>query len=382
MLKFTDSAAISGVRMTDEGYLVTDAFTARTGVQRYLGSEVGKPEKPVVTVYRPADEVFHKDSVQSFSHVPVTMDHPTEAVTADNWKQLGKGEASTEVMRDGERLRIPLIVKDGSAIKQVKDGKRELSVGYSCDLDWTAGITTDGVPYDAVQRNIRANHIAIVDRGRAGPEFRIGDSDAKHWGIAPIPEVKLQLDKEKVMGTKVVLVDGLQVETTDAGAIAIEKLMKDRDVAVAAQKSLADATKTAIEAKDTEIGELKAKLKQAQDSTPTGATLDKLVADRALLVSKATKLVKDFKAAGLTDSEIKKQVVQKVLGDDAVKDASEAEIAGAFKVLDAKGASLSDGLRESFVNGNPIIAADADKVVTDAYAEMIKDIQNGGKKAA
>lgn len=382
MLKFTDSSAISGVRITTEGYLVTDAFTARTGVQRYLGSEVGKPEKAVVTVYRPADEVFHKDSVQSFSHVPVTMDHPTEAVTSDNWKQLGKGEASTDVMRDGERLRIPLILKDAAAISTVQNGKRELSVGYSCDLDWTAGVTKDGVSYDAVQRNIRANHIAIVDRGRAGPEFRIGDSEAKQWGAAPIPEVKLQLDKEKTMSTRTVLVDGLSVETTDAGAIAIEKLLTERNKAVADHANLMTSTKTAFEAKDTEIGELKAKLKQAQDSTPTGAALDKLVADRALLVSKATALVKDFKADGLTDSEIKKQVVAKVLGDDAVKDASEAEIAGAFKVLDAKSASLGDGLRDSFVNGNPQVTADADKVVTDAYAEMVKDIQNGGKKAA
>lgn len=378
MLKFTDSATISGTRMTQEGYLVADAFTARTGIQNYLGSEVGRPDLAVVAVYRPAEEVFHKDSVQSFSHVPVTMDHPTQPVTSDNWKQLGKGEASTEVMRDGERLRIPLIVKDAAAIKDVQNGKRELSVGYSCDLDWTAGVTADGRKFDAVQRGIRANHIAIVDHGRAGPQFRIGDSDAKPWGAAPIPEVKLQLDKEKAMNTRTIKVDGIPVEATDASAIVIEKLLADRDAAVAAQKSVADASKEAIAAKDTEIGELKAKLKQAQDSTPSGAALDKLVADRAALVETAGKLVKDFKATGLTDSEIKKQVVAKVLGDEHVKDASESEIAGAFKVLAAKGSSLGDGMRDSLVNGNPQITADVDKLVQDEYSKMIAAYKNGG----
>jgi hypothetical protein len=373
-MKFTDSAAIAGTKVTEEGYLVTDAFTARTGIQNYLGSEVGKPEIQVVAVYRPAEEVFHKDSVQSFSHAPVTMDHPTEAVTADNWRQLGKGEASTEVMRDGERLRIPLIVKDAAAIAAVRAGKRELSVGYACDLDWTAGVTADGTKYDAVQRNIRANHIAIVDRGRAGSQFRIGDSAASNWGAAPIPKLELKLDKEPKMRN--ILVDGIPVEATDASAIVIEKLVKDRDTAVAAQKSLADASKEAIAAKDTEIGELKAKLKQAQDSTPSGAALDKLVADRASLIAKAGKLVKDFKADGLTDAEIRKQVVAKVLGDDAVKDSSEAEIAGAFKVLDAKGGT-QDGLQDSFNCGVPRVT-DADQRVTDAYAAMVASYHNGG----
>lgn len=375
MLNFTDSAAISGVRMTQEGYLVTDAFTARTGIQNYLGSEVGRPDQPIVAVYRPADEVFHKDSVQSFSHAPVTMDHPTVPVTADNWKQLGKGEASTEVMRDGERLRIPLIVKDAAAIKDVQNGKRELSVGYSCDLDFTAGVTADGVKYDAVQRNIRANHIAIVDRGRAGSEFRIGDSAPKQWGVAPIPE-KVQ-DKEPKMSTRTVLVDGIPVEANDAAATVIEKLTKDRDNAVAAQKSLADASKTAIEAKDSEIGTLKAQLKQAQDATPKGAELDKLVADRSSLVAKAGKLVKDFDAAGLTDAQIKRAVVAKVLGDEHVKDASEAEIAGAFKVLDAKGGTGKDGLQDSMIGHQPQNSNDADKVADEARAKMISDMQAG-----
>src|SRR5690606_35603689 len=135
-------------------------------------------------------------------------------VTADNWKTLAVGEASTDVMRDGERLKIPLIVKDTNAIAAIQAGKRELSVGYACDLAFEPGITPDGLAYDAVQRNIRANHVAIVQRGRAGSDFRIGDS-AFQWGAAP-----LTMDEDSQMNTRTIIVDGLSVTTTDQGAQA------------------------------------------------------------------------------------------------------------------------------------------------------------------
>lgn len=376
MVNFTDSAAISGVKVTQEGYLIADAYTVRTGIQVYLGSEVGRPDLATVNVYRPEAEVFHKDSVASFSHVPVTMDHPQVAVDSSNWGKLAKGEASAEVMRDGERLRIPLIVKDAAAIQSIQAGKRQLSAGYSCDLDFADGVTPDGTPYQAIQRNIRANHIAIVQNGRAGADFRIGDSAASNWGAAPIPQVKLS-DKEKAMSTRIVMVDGLPIETTDAGALAIEKLTKDRDTALAAQKSLADGTKVALEAKDTEIGTLKVEVKKLQDAQPNGAVLDALVAARTALVDTARKLVKDLNPAGLTDAAIRRAVVVAKLGEETVKDSSEAEISGMFKALSKDAGNAPDPVQNALVNGKPVNTNDADAAAEAARNQMIVDMQAG-----
>src|SRR5690606_5280771 len=177
--KFTDSVTLDGTRLTGDGYLVTTARSVRTGVQLYAGSEVGRPEMRTVRVMRPADEVFSQDSLQSFSHTPVTLNHPSEAVTAANWSKLAVGEVSTAAKQDGDWISLPLILKDAAAIRAVQSGKRELSAGYTCELEWT-----DGHPdHDAIQRNIRINHLAVVDRARAGQEARIGDN----WGTSPIP---------------------------------------------------------------------------------------------------------------------------------------------------------------------------------------------------
>jgi len=221
MHNFVDQAAIIGAKVTKDGFLVADCHVARAGVQRYLGAEVGMPEVSFVDVYRPVESVFSTESLHSFSHVPVTLGHPTVPVTADNWKELAVGEVSAEVLRDGERLKVPLVLKDARAVEAVVAGRRQLSVGYSATLDFAPGKAPDGTPYQAIQRSIRANHVAIVDAARAGPEFRIGDGN---WG-APPQEIK---PGDESMNTpnplRGILVDGITIQTTDQGAEAIARL--------------------------------------------------------------------------------------------------------------------------------------------------------------
>lgn len=131
-MQFTDAVSVAGTRQTADGYLIADAKAVRTGIQTYLGSEVGKPEHATVRVYRSEAEVRSADSLRSFSHAPVTVDHPSAPVTSANWKDLAVGEVSTAATWDGNRISLPLILKDARA---VAGGKRELSAGYSRDLD-------------------------------------------------------------------------------------------------------------------------------------------------------------------------------------------------------------------------------------------------------
>ncbi|AGC35702.1 head maturation protease [Rhizobium phage RHEph06] len=357
MQRFLDSATVSGFKKTQEGYLVADALTARTGIQAYAGYEVGRPDLQVVQVYRPAEEVFSKDSLQSFSHVPVTDDHPTVAVDAANWKDLAKGEVSTDVLRDGERLRIPLILKDQAIIDKVESGKRELSVGYSCTLDWAGGTTPDGMTYDAVQRDIRANHVAVVKRGRAGSEFRIGDS-AANWGAAPIVN-----DHRELPNMRTIVFDGITIEVTDQAAQAIDKLTKQLSDQAAQMSTSATAHAAALTAKDAEIGELKVKLADAEKKAPTPETLNKMIADRLALVSVAGKVAKDLKVETLTDADIRREVVKAKYGEDMVKDASDDMVAGMFKAVAKDADTQVDPLRQALIRQNdnapkPAITAD------------------------
>ncbi|MBY5682653.1 DUF2213 domain-containing protein [Rhizobium leguminosarum] len=351
-MNFTDAVTVAGTRRTADGYLIAEARAVRTGIQLYLGDEVGKPEMKVVRVYRPAEEVFADASLQSFTHAPVTVNHPKEAVSATNWKDLAVGEVSTVAKKDGEWVWLPLILKDAAAIKDVEGGKRELSAGYECILDWAAGTTEDGQAFDAVQRDIKINHLAIVDAARAGSQARIGDS-AITWGAAPISTT----DKETVTMTdalRTVVVDGLSVQTTDQGAQAIAKLLKDLESSAAKIVSSDAAHATAIAAKDEEIGTLKAENQKLKDAAPKPADLDKLVADRAALVTTIKAIDSKIEVSGVSDGDLRRAAVKAKLGDEMVKDASDAEITGMFKAIakDVKTADpfatvVKDGLKQA-----------------------------------
>lgn len=334
-----DRVSVGSPRRTADGYLVADAKVARTGIQEYLGVELGRPDMPVIRVYRPPEEVFAKDAMHSYAYRPVTVDHPSKMVDAESWRAVAAGQTGGEVVRDGEFVRVPLVLMDAKAIKAWESGKRELSMGYTSEIVFLDGVTPDGQQYDAVQTQLRMNHLALVDRARGGAALRIGD-DTPNRKDQPMSDIK----------TKTVLVDGLSVETTDAGAQAIEKLQRtiaDRDA------KLAQATTdhaAALAAKDEQIGTLKAELQKAQDAALKPADIDRMVADRAALVATAKVLAPALKVDGIGDADIRKAVVAVKLGDEAVKDASDAEISGMFRVL-AKDARPADPVRDALMGG-------------------------------
>ena len=377
-MNFTDRVKISGVNRRKDGYLVADANIARIGLQTYLGSEVGRPDLSTVVVYRSPEEVFSDETMRSAAHRPVTNDHPPEAVTSANWKTYAVGNTSDETKVEGKYLRTPLMVSDEAAITDIENGKRELSSGYTCQLDWTAGQTPNGEAYDALQKNIRFNHVAIVKQGRAGPEVRIGD-DAEAWGVAPINLADME-GSLMTQTLRTVMVDKLSVVTTDQGAQAIEKLVGDVD---ATRTALTDAQRVhvaAIAAKDEELGKLKAELQVAKDAAPKPADLDKLVADRAALVEQVRAVSKDIKVEGLTDADLRRAVVVSKLGADFAKDAADAEILGAFKAV-IKDAKPADAFRSAVIDGGfkPTLVTNQDEMA--AYLATVDDL-NPKKGAA
>lgn len=374
-MQFTDAVTVAGTRRTGDGYLIAEARAVRTGIQLYAGHEVGKPDLATVRVYRGADQVFAQDSLQSFSHAPITIDHPDEEVTAENWKALSVGEVSTAAKQDGQWVMLPLILKDAAAITAMVSGKRQLSAGYVCELDWTPGKTADGETYDAQQRSIKINHLALVDRARAGSQARIGD--AGNWGAAPISTT----DKEIVTmsdALRTVVVDGLTVQTTDQGAQAITKLLKDLETSAAKLATLTSDHSASIAKKDEEIGTLKADLKKAQDAAPKPADLDKLVADRAALVSTIHAIDSKIEVSGKSDADLRKAAVTAKLGDDMVKDASDAEIAGMFKAI-AKDVKSADPFRTVVQNG--LKTNDATSQADNAWQQSVSDLNAWRKEA-
>ena len=174
-----DTIDISTRKFTDEGFLIVSARLARPGIQQYKAFEIGYPAddpNEIVKVYRPPSEVFDPESIASFEGKPVTNEHPPELVSVDNIKNYQVGYVSKNIDSDEDGLIAELVITDKDAISNIENGKVEVSNGYTSTYDFTAGNDGD-ISYDAVQKNIRGNHIAIVSRGRCGPECRIFDSE-------------------------------------------------------------------------------------------------------------------------------------------------------------------------------------------------------------
>lgn len=328
-----DAVLIDGVRRTADGYLVASAKVARTGIQIYGGAEVGKPEMATVRVYRPEAEVFAKDALHSFAHRPVTLNHPSELVTADNWQRHAKGWTGDEVARDGEHIRVPMLIADAETIRAVEQGTRELSMGYTTDLKWEAGVTPAGEAYDAIQTSIRANHLAVVAAARGGSELRIGDHQ-----------------KDQPMTLKTVTVDGIPVEVTDQGAIVIETLLKRLADSSAASTKLTGDHATALAAKDAELAKKDAEIDALKARVLDAAALDAAVRVRGDLVAKAKAIAPDVVTDGKADAEIRRAVVAAKLGDAAIADKPAAYIDARFDIL-AEDVKPNDPIRQTIRSG-------------------------------
>lgn len=321
-MQFTDNTTLANTRLTSDGYLVGNVACAKVGVQQYHGSEIGGGNG-LINVYRDESEVFALDSLASFVGKPVTDNHPPVEVKADNWKQFAVGSIGEGVLRDGEHIKVPVTLMDADTIKAVQNGKREISMGYTAELEWVDGVTPQGEHYQAKQKNIRINHLAIVDKGRAGSTCRFGDT---LWG----EQSPNTTTGGKSVNTRTVMVDGLPIETTDNGALAIEKLQQDK---AAAEKLLLDAQAlydskmtdkdAQLAAKDAEIDALKAK-------QLTDADIDAKVAARSELIATA-KSIHDADYSGKSDAEIKALAVS-AKGVD-IKDKPQAYVDASFDFL-------------------------------------------------
>lgn len=336
MIKFTDSMPIGRTRKTKEGYLVAKIRSARTGVQLYRAHEIGdvataagfKPND-VVRVNRPESEVFSKAAMQTLSHAPLTINHPPEMVTADNWNDYSVGEVSNDVMRDGESLVVSVIAKDTAGIAAIQSTHKQVSWGYVAKLRDAA----DKSIADFDMYDFEYNHISAVPAGRAGPEYGFDDA-AQVWGASPVTvednEMTVEL-KTVVLGDKAV-----QVEA------------KDFDLVTAALKD----HKTAIDAKDAEIGTLTAKLADAEGKILSDEAISALVDAKVVANEKRAKVaavIGDEKAKGMSDAAIDGALA--VIGDGVADDSVRRVLSDAKPVLDAE-AKIKASIEARFNKGN------------------------------
>lgn len=165
--------------MTPEGYLLcSDVRVARTGAMLYQPDEV--PEVPaeangqMVVIMRDADVLFAPETLASFSGKDVTNNHPEKLLTPETARHHSIGTMLNPRRGEGvdaEYMIADLLIKDAATIAAVRARrKRECSLGYDADLEAVK-------PGLGRQTRIVGNHIAIVDKGRAGSTCAIQDKE-------------------------------------------------------------------------------------------------------------------------------------------------------------------------------------------------------------
>lgn len=307
MIRYDKGELRKARRDEDTGYLRADGFITRVGVFTYRNKDGSKRRE-----LRLPDEVFKQDSLASFEDVPLTNNHPEkELLNAKNTRKYQVG-STRGAERADKFVKSSITVTDADTIEQIENGKTELSCGYRCELEYQKGVTSgiegvpDGLRYDAIQRNIRGNHVALVESGRAGSEVQIhldsedaimledGQPNGSH------KEIPTMIKKR---------IDGVDIEFSEQGAQAVEKLIAKVDTyeekTTALQKEVSETKARADKAE-----EEKAELQKKVDEAVSPDTIKEAVEARVKLVTDAKEILpKETKIDGMTDAEIKRAVV-------------------------------------------------------------------------
>lgn len=341
-----DTAAI-GKFETDaqNGFLtIRDVPVAKIGVFPYKladGSVRMEAKLP--------QELLSDSTVESANNKPVTDDHPPEMVTIDNTKKYMSGITSNNAHVKGNTLRVDMVISDKDLINDISNGKEELSIGFRTEVKNIAG-DFEGEHYDSQQTNIQINHIAVVDRGRAGHSIRLtGDSASM-----------LIQDRrtETKMDTEIVRLDGreITVNSKDANFVkeADRKLYKqdaaDNDEISKLKATIADLKKQLAAAKsgkddngkdkESELAKSKAKTdaleKELQDTKEkfSPENINKRVNNRVRLQQDAAEyLANDYDFADKSDRQIKVDAIKTVKKDFDDKNVTDGRIDGLFEAL-------------------------------------------------
>ena len=321
-------------RKTAEGYLRAGAVTTRAGRIPYLRGELGLDGDPeeTIEVDRTVQTLSHPVTLDTLKQAPITIGHPKGGVTPESWKDLAVGHIVGEPQLTGNVISADVLIGDIEAQKRLDEGIAELSIGY----DFRLG--TDGKTVGPLE----INHIAIVERGRAGSAVRVLDSAPGTNGIV---QTTISSDNEDTNLANLSEDDMSPKEMQDAFSAALDGFMaKNKDAAAMDagewRKAMGDALGDAMKPMMDAFGEMKekqdaaaeeaAEAKRTQDAE--AATLkakdeaEKLVAatraeerERFAIVTDAMPLIDEDKRAGLADADPKDILVAAV--GDTVPDA-------------------------------------------------------------
>jgi hypothetical protein len=217
---------------------------SKVGVFPYFGKQIHPDLDPdkVYNVYRPEEELSNPDCIDSFKLLPWIDEHTMLGSEDDGFvpaeRKGVEGIIGEDVYFEDGYLKGNLKVFSEKLAQRIEDGKKELSIGYRCLYDIENG-TYNGQSYDAIQRNIRGNHVALVTEGRAGPD------------VAVLDHFKFTLDSRGLVMPKDEMNEKEKESKDEGEALTLESLAAQvKAIAEAVAELKAGMSKTEDEDKD------------------------------------------------------------------------------------------------------------------------------------
>jgi hypothetical protein len=368
-----DFQSVNVASRTPEGFIIDTPIVGRIGIQEYMNAD-GSVRREL----RLPQHVFDVEALSSMEGKPITVDHPkVGAVTPDNVAALAIGTVLTPGQKadNDQNVRAKIVIHKADSIGE----RRQLSLGYQVELQETPG-EWQGQKYDAVQTNIRVNHLSVVARGRAGVARLNIDGDES--------EIEVHQPEKRTM-PKIKLDTGIEYEAPAEVIAHAEKLKRDADEAKSQVTTLTAKVDTVTAERDglkAKVDAHPAALEQAKkDALEAGR---KSAAARAELEAVAKKF--DVKTDGVSDKEIKVAVIVKANPKFDAKDKSDAYVDAAFDMAkESKADAAMAQQRAAGTGGAPAAgsqqgsgtpAANADEDSRSAYERHMDELQNGPAK--
>lgn len=223
------------VRSVDaNGFLhVERSPLTRVQVAPYLGREIsgwqaqGLDPERMYHAYRPPEELSSAETIKSINGIPIHLEHHDDVGEPED-KKTRVGTTGTDGAFNAPFLMNSLHIFDQDAINRINDGSmKELSLAYTYIPEFKSGVTDDGEKYDFIQRQIRANHLALVENGRAGPSVKVSDSGK---------EINMEDIENKDAGTEQKEVDLAQkiidLHKVDENGNVVDAYDEDKEAAI------------------------------------------------------------------------------------------------------------------------------------------------------
>lgn len=311
--RFDFNGTSSDFSRTPQGFLRINARLSKTGVFSYEDRRE----------YRSDEEVFRVDSLTSLKGAPVTNLHPSEHgpdafLTPANATSYMVG-VTENVEREGPFLKGSLLIFHEDTINAIESGAlKEISLGYQCQLECTAG-AINGEAYDAIQRNIIINHVALGPEGwgRAGPECAIHKDSKTTYGVKAMSEI--------------VRLDGVDVALTPDN---IRTLFAEQKKQLLEMSGRFDA-----------VGQQLEKERQAKALLEDPKVIEAKLQARLSLIDKCrVHLGDEFNADNKNEEELKLLVIKKYDPERDLSEKDQAYVNGMFEGICSLHAIRNDSL--------------------------------------